>query len=354
MLAQQRSSLTPFPNGWYLASYSHLLPVGAVVPLKVCGQEVVLFRTEDGKAHIKEAYCPHLGAHLGHGGTVERDCIRCPFHGWKYDAESDACVHIPAGDRIPKAAKLRSLHVREVSGMVLVWYHDRGAAPQYEVPPLPGFDEAGWSPWKRTTWTIDATIQDISENDADVCHSPAMHILTDDIPELALGLVEGPVFTWNIKIKPSIAWMGLPSFVKLPEDTRTRIEVRRTGLGIGWIRATVDLPFGMSTRVQTLANTTPIDERTLRLDMLHRVRAAPIRPLTKLFLRGYALTFDTTVEEDIRVWEHKVYLTRPAASKSDWGILKFRQWAKQFYSASLPVVPEEMSSGAALSDGPDA
>ena len=55
-----------------------------------------------------DAYCAHLGAHLGVGGKVEGECIRCPFHGWRYDGESGKCTEIPYGDteHIPSQAKV--------------------------------------------------------------------------------------------------------------------------------------------------------------------------------------------------------------------------------------------------------
>jgi 3-Ketosteroid 9alpha-hydroxylase C-terminal domain/Rieske [2Fe-2S] domain len=33
---------------------------------------------------IGEAHCKHLGAQIGHGGTVVGDCVECPFHGWRW------------------------------------------------------------------------------------------------------------------------------------------------------------------------------------------------------------------------------------------------------------------------------
>jgi len=35
--------------------------------------------------------------------------------------------------------------------------------------------------------------------------------------------------------------------------------------------------------------------------------------------------------EDVPIWENKVYRMRPVASRSDWAILRFRRWARQFY-----------------------
>ncbi|WP_425436809.1 Rieske 2Fe-2S domain-containing protein [Mycobacterium rhizamassiliense] len=39
-----------------------------------------MYRTKSGLARAIEAYCPHLGAHLGHGGKVLGDELHCPFH----------------------------------------------------------------------------------------------------------------------------------------------------------------------------------------------------------------------------------------------------------------------------------
>lgn len=75
-----RYPFPPFPVGWFLVSYSDELAVGQVKPIKAMGHDLVLFRGEDGKARVLGAWCPHLGAHLGHGGTVVGNDIVCPFH----------------------------------------------------------------------------------------------------------------------------------------------------------------------------------------------------------------------------------------------------------------------------------
>ena len=61
---------TSFPFSWYRAALSRDLPVGGVKPLRYLGRDLVLWRGEDGAPHVMDAYCPHLGAHLGYGGRV--------------------------------------------------------------------------------------------------------------------------------------------------------------------------------------------------------------------------------------------------------------------------------------------
>ncbi len=59
------------------------------------GQELAVYRGDDGKAYIVDAYCPHLGANLGVGGQVKGNCIECPFHAWTFRGSDGKCVDIP-------------------------------------------------------------------------------------------------------------------------------------------------------------------------------------------------------------------------------------------------------------------
>jgi hypothetical protein len=39
-----------------------------------------------------------------------------------------------------------------------------------------------------------------------------------------------------------------------------------------------------------------------------------------------------TIEEDIPIWEHKAYRPAPLLCDGDGPIMRYRQWARQFYS----------------------
>ncbi len=58
-----------------------------------------MFRGQDGKAYVVDAYCPHLGANLAVGGRVVGGCIECPFHGWQFRGADGKCVKIPYADK---------------------------------------------------------------------------------------------------------------------------------------------------------------------------------------------------------------------------------------------------------------
>ncbi|MFF7354038.1 MULTISPECIES: Rieske 2Fe-2S domain-containing protein [Streptomyces] len=73
---------TPRPavhSGWYLLAFRSELPAEPT-PLAIGDRALVALR-EDDRVRVFDAACPHRGAHLGHGGRREKDCLVCPFHG---------------------------------------------------------------------------------------------------------------------------------------------------------------------------------------------------------------------------------------------------------------------------------
>jgi phenylpropionate dioxygenase-like ring-hydroxylating dioxygenase large terminal subunit len=56
----------PIPYGWFCVGYSDEVAPGDVLPLKYFDSHLVMYRTASGAVNVAEAFCPHLGAHLGH------------------------------------------------------------------------------------------------------------------------------------------------------------------------------------------------------------------------------------------------------------------------------------------------
>ena len=329
----------PYPRGWYGLADSDELPRGKVLPVTAFGRDLVVFRTEDGAAHVTNAYCPHLGAHLGAGGTVVGGCVRCPFHGWHFEGKSGKCVKAAHGDPVPPKATLKRWPVCEIDGVVFVWFHEDGEEPQWKLEPQPDFD-LEWTPWRKRMWEFRARIQDVGENDADISHSPAMHYVTRELPQLEME-TEGPICNWKMRMNATREAFGLPDIpwlwktLRVPETIPAEIEVRRTGFSIGLIRQWSVLPGGFRLRSQTFINTTPINDQEVRVTARHRIVPTPVRPLTKLVFDKYCELFDNTFEEDVEIWSNKVYRMRPVVTKTDWSVLKFRKWARQFYGEGV-------------------
>ena len=134
---------------------------------------------------MQDAFCPHLGAHLGHGGTVGDGCIACPFHGWKYDAEGTN-VEIPYSERSTARPGCAPTRWSSATGSCMAWYHpDESVAPMWEVPTFPEFDDASRlvDGASRTSYEIDTTWQEMAENGVDSAHFRYVHN-TATVPEL--------------------------------------------------------------------------------------------------------------------------------------------------------------------------
>lgn len=82
-----------------------------------------------------DAYCEHLGAHLGYGGRVQDDNIVCPFHGWQWNGEGRN-VCIPYQDHPNKARRIRTWPVTEANESVFIWHDLEGRDPLYAVPDI--------------------------------------------------------------------------------------------------------------------------------------------------------------------------------------------------------------------------
>jgi len=106
-----------------------------VVPVRVLGEDLVLFRNDDGATGLISRRCAHRGADLALG-RLEDGGLRCYFHGWLY-GPSGSCLDTPAEpDDSPLRSKvrIRSYPVTERNG--IVWGYLGAGAP----PSLPALD----------------------------------------------------------------------------------------------------------------------------------------------------------------------------------------------------------------------
>ena len=112
-----------------------LLP-GHARPVRIMSEDFTLYRGEDGVAHAVAFRCAHRGTQLS-TGWVEGDCIRCFYHGWKYDG-SGQCVEQPAEDAgFASKVKIRGYPTEEYLGLVFVYLGE--LEPAAEPPPLPRY-----------------------------------------------------------------------------------------------------------------------------------------------------------------------------------------------------------------------
>jgi phenylpropionate dioxygenase-like ring-hydroxylating dioxygenase large terminal subunit len=303
-----RFPFASYPVGWFRVAWSDELLRGAVVPLRFFGRELVALRGDDGEARLYDAYCPHLGAHLGHGGCVVDGTLRCPFHGWRFD-RGGACVHIPYADKIPPRAQLRTWTVLEVNGAVLA-YHDAHKAPvaAWSVPPLEELASPAWSPGSRHRWHVRTHVQDVAENLVDGAHFGELHSTAPPKTEVELA---GTLARSSLRMQ-----MHTPRGPVLGG-----IDITLYGLGFFVARFT-----GI---VETLliVGATPVADEQVELAFSFYTRGPSSNTTTSLIAEIVRQT-----EQDIVIWEHKAYHTAPLLCAGDGPIAMLRRWSRQFYA----------------------
>jgi hypothetical protein len=104
-------------------------------PVKLMGQDFILFKDEKGQVGLMDRYCPHRGADLAYG-RLEDGGVRCLFHGWLFDVNGK-CLETPAepeGSRICQGVRQPVYPVKEKSGIYFAYIGkgDPPAFPQFD------------------------------------------------------------------------------------------------------------------------------------------------------------------------------------------------------------------------------
>lgn len=181
------------PGGEYLRRFWHPIAASAelkgdevlpVIPVKILGERLALFRCEDGTLGLVAERCPHRGAALSYG-MVEDGCIRCPYHGWKFD-KAGQCVDTPAESKestLKERIKIDGYEVVERKG--LIWAY-LGPKP---APLLPN-----WQFVVREDYKHDVGITrmpcnwfQIAENNMDPLHVEHLHMRYTNYVRSRLG-----------------------------------------------------------------------------------------------------------------------------------------------------------------------
>jgi phenylpropionate dioxygenase-like ring-hydroxylating dioxygenase large terminal subunit len=302
-----------FPDGWHGVAFSDELKAGQVLPIQALGEELVAYRDDDGEAHVLDAYCPHLGAHLGHGGRVEGQDLVCPFHAWRWGPDG-RCAEIPYAKRIPNNAQTRAWPSLERNGFLFVWYHAQGEAPSWEIQDIPETHDAEFHVIARQDWPIFRSHpQEIAENGVDLPHFQTLHGWTAKSIDWE---PEGPVYDMQYEMEEMPErWTqadaepySLQSRTEGPSFTRTRFWGAYRGVSAHCF--------------------TPVAPGRIRLMQLYYGH----RSQTEEENQRWFEASDREWAADIPIWNHKRHLEAPMLTEEDGPVPRFRRWFSQFYS----------------------
>jgi nitrite reductase/ring-hydroxylating ferredoxin subunit len=191
-----------------------------VVRVRLLGEQFVLFRDERGGFGLLDRHCAHRGADLAFG-RCEDGGLRCPFHGWLFDA-SGACLEQPA----EPVDSTYHLKVRQpaypcVARNGIVWAYLGPDAP----PPFPAFDcfAAPESHTFAFKGLISCNWLQALEVGIDPAHASYLHRFFED---------EDLDGAYGRQFRGATIGADIPMTRLLREFARPRIEVEPTSFGL--------------------------------------------------------------------------------------------------------------------------
>ncbi len=307
-----RYPFSPFPSGWFSVGHAADITDGQIETLSYFGRELIVFRNSEGRICVLNAYCIHLGAHLGVGGRLEDGNIVCPFHAWKYNGQGQ-CISIPYSEHIPELGKIHAYPVIEWAGLIIVYFSPDNSAPVW-TPELPEFDPTEWTQYGSKRWIVRVHVQEIGENGLDMPHFKTVH--SADIPNMVRA--EGLSQKYFISVKP------LPG----SEQAKYLESIDRTLWGLG---ISINF-FEGAVPARVVITRTPVDDQLSEITVVFIPKNQGDAKTTALFGKALMERISSEIEQDIPIWENKQYAQHPVLTKGDGPIAAWRSWCQQFYT----------------------
>lgn len=359
MVEKAVPTLSTKPTGWFQIAWSAELAVGDVKPMRYFSTDLVAFRTASGEVNVLDAHCQHLGAHLGYGGSVEGECIQCPFHGWLWNSEGRNEL-IPYQPGRTSSRRIRTWQVTEKNESIYLWHDVLDRDPLFPVQDIftEMYDDGAVQddyypayPQGAKQWAgVSLHPQMVMENGVDFAHFQYVH-RSGSLPRFTYRNLT----TWSFDTSFEMTFgEGKAATPQTPHgEVVGGVHSHSDGLGIG-----AALFWGPDT-MRTIVSATPVDEHTSVLFStvwLPRRAAADggidRGPLPeKLQPRMDMAT--RQVERDLNIWSHQAYLEPPSLATSEaTGYRAIRNWSRRFYPDKEPAEAELAAKEAAENPPP--
>ena len=164
-------------NCWYAAAWSHEVAIAEKLARMYLEIPIVIYRGESGKCFALDNRCCHRGAPLSLG-RVESDCIRCMYHGMKYDTKGKV-IEIPGQDFIGPNHKVQSFPVVEKGNLLWIWMGDPKLADANHIHDYGPLSDSSWRGFEKEAYLhYEANWMLIVDNLADFSHLAFVHTNT--------------------------------------------------------------------------------------------------------------------------------------------------------------------------------
>ncbi|HSY95220.1 MAG TPA: aromatic ring-hydroxylating dioxygenase subunit alpha [Steroidobacteraceae bacterium] len=159
-------------NAWYVVAWDYEVLDDALFERTILGESVIVYRAMDGAPVVMENRCCHRAAPLSLG-RKEGDCIRCMYHGLRFD-RSGVCVEIPGQARIPADARVKIFPAVQRTRLIWVWMGDPLKADATLIPDTYSVQHPAWAS-KPGYKNFGANLLLLADNLLDFAHLSYVH-----------------------------------------------------------------------------------------------------------------------------------------------------------------------------------
>ena len=173
---QPKKTIVDFPlNMWYVAAQSKELNAEPLART-LLNQQIVLYRTKDGRVNALEDRCCHRNLPLSMG-LIEDKGLRCSYHGLLFNDDGEV-IEVPGQEQIPPRAQVRKYYVRELDSIVWMWFGKEGNEVPATDPPRYNIHTNEQFVYDGDMYRYQAPYQLIHDNLLDLSHLGFVHLHT--------------------------------------------------------------------------------------------------------------------------------------------------------------------------------
>ncbi|MFB6531703.1 Rieske 2Fe-2S domain-containing protein [Streptomyces sp. NPDC056399] len=327
-----------FARGWHCLGLADSFKDGNPHEIEAFGTKLVVFQGEDdGRLHVLNAYCPHMGGNLAHG-TVKGDAVACPFHDWRWSGDG-RCAGIPYARRVPPRARTRAWTTLERNKQLFVWNDPEGNPPPAgvtipEIEGIHGPDAGEWSDWTWKTARVEGSnCREIVDNVVDMAHFFYVHYA---FPTYFKNVFDGHVATQYMESAPR----GDMDLGNLSSPLRSDASYYGPSYMVDYVWT--EVAPGVEMQMVLINSHFPISADSFMLQYGAIVKKLPGMTDEEAAEAARSLIggLETGFEQDIEIWRNKTRIDNPLLTEEDGPVYQLRRWYEQFYADAADVKDE--------------
>ena len=319
-IKERNPTLPYFISGWQAVCTEQELSKQNIVSRNLMGVDLIAWKGVE-EVTVTQAHCPHLGVHLGSGGSLENGMMHCILHRRAYGADGKCANN--------QLASLMSYPTVVQLGIVFVWLDGKNRPPLWNMPDL-ATDMHGMK-WATSHDVLRGIVVpahpiEFIENGVDYHHAVMLHGMCN----------EGSSMT--------------------PDGEKLSVEFRRKNTDKGAINIHAYGPFIVDYNVDYVIGGETKFSRFLMLLQFnadgsfraHRIKLYRVdheetlrdKIIQKvMFFFNEMKLFKAFMQEDQLIMINRKYIQKPDYGRHDVYSKDFRTWYSQF--ATLPAGSEE-------------